>query len=272
MARRVMALLTDFGTRDHYVAAMKGVVLGIEPGVTLVDITHEIPAQDVLSAALELHACWRDFPRGSVFLVVVDPGVGTSRRALAAKAGDRFFVAPDNGVLGMVFDEQAPAVVVEITEPDYLRPTISRTFEGRDRFAPAAAWLARGTDIGAFGSPVSDWIRLDVPRPRATECTIEGEILKADRFGNLVSNIGARMLEQVAGARALRVRVADRETLPLVETYGDVRSGALCALVGSSGYLEIAANGGSAARLLDLGRGARVVVAVDREPPKTAGS
>jgi len=187
------------------------------------------------------------------------------------QAGDRFFVAPDNGVLGMVFDGQAPAAVVEITEPDYLRPTISRTFEGRDRFAPAAAWLARGTDIHALGPPVAGWIRLDVPRPRATEGTIEGEILKADRFGNLISNIGTRMLDQLAGARALRVHVADREALPLVETYGDVRSGALCALVGSSGFLEIAANGGSAARLLDLGRGARVIVAADREPPNAAG-
>ncbi len=271
MVRPIIALLTDFGVRDHYVAAMKGVILGIAPEATLVDITHEIPPQDVLSAALELHACWRDFPTGSTFLVVVDPGVGTPRRALAAAAGDSFFVAPDNGVLAMLFDERPPSIVVELTERRYLRTEISHTFEGRDRFAPAAAWLSRGTDIRALGPRVPEWAQLQVPKPRASEHAVVGEILKVDRFGNLISNIGMPLLERLRGTEAPLVRVADAQTAPLVETYGNAPAGTLCALVGSSGYLEVAASGDSAARLLNVGRGARVVVAADRAALDAAG-
>ncbi len=263
MVRPIIALLTDFGLRDHYVAAMKGVILGIAPEAALVDITHQIEPQDVLAAALELAACWRDFPEASTFLVVVDPGVGTARRALAVAAGDRFFVIPDNGVVGLVLDEQPASVIIDITEPRYLRPRISRTFEGRDRFAPAAAWLSRGTDIHALGPSVADWIHLDVPRPRVTDRGLVGAILKVDRFGNLISNISARTLERVGAGGTPVVRVEDGDRVPLVGTYGEVPAGAACALVGSSGYLEVAVNGGSAARLLDAGRGARVVVAAD---------
>src|SRR5258706_11602360 len=147
MARPVIALLTDFGTRDHYAGTMKGVALGICPDVTLVDITHEVPAHDVLAGALELAAAYKYFPAGTIFLVVVDPGVGSARRGLAAEAGDNKFVAPDNGVLTPIFDEHPPRRVVELTERRYARATVSRTFEGRDRFAPAAAWIAKGIDV-----------------------------------------------------------------------------------------------------------------------------
>ncbi len=265
MPRPVVALLTDFGLRDHYVGAMKGVILGLAPDTVLVDITHDIAPQDVLSAALELAACWSDFPGGSIFLVVVDPGVGTPRRAIAAAAGDRFFVAPDNGVLGLVFAEQPPAVIVELTEPSYQRPIVSRTFEGRDRFAPVAGWLARGTDIRAFGPARDQYVRLDIPHPRASGRAAIGEVLKVDRFGNLISNIGAEWLARLGHAPGMLVRAGDGEAVPLVETYGVVRAGVACALVGSSGRVEVAVNGSSAAQLLGLGRGARVVLAADRE-------
>src|SRR5438045_6291924 len=139
MARPVLALLTDFGTRDHYAGAMKAVALGICPDATLVDITHEVPPHDVVAGALELAACYRYFPAATVFLVVVDPGVGSARRGIAADTGDYRFVAPDNGVLSAVFADAPPKRVVELTERKYARPTVSRTFEGRDRFAPAAA-------------------------------------------------------------------------------------------------------------------------------------
>ena len=138
MARPIVALLTDFGTRDHYAGTMKAVVLGVCPDATLVDIGHEIPPHDVVAGALELAASYRYFPAGTIFLVVVDPGVGSSRRGIAAAAGDWTFVTPDNGVLSAVFCETAPTRVVELTEAKYARPTVSRTFEGRDRFAPAA--------------------------------------------------------------------------------------------------------------------------------------
>src|SRR5712691_8208029 len=164
MARPLVALLTDFGTRDHYVGTMKGVMLGICAELTCVDISHDVPPHDVLAGALELAAAYRYFPAGTVFLVVVDPGVGSARRGIAAEAGDYRFVAPDNGVLSVVLDETPPRRVVELTERRYARPTVSRTFEGRDRFAPAAAWLAKGIELSALGRPAGALQRLDVPQ------------------------------------------------------------------------------------------------------------
>ena len=149
--RPVIALLSDFGARDHYAGTMKGVILGICPEATLVDITHDVAAHDVLEGALQLAASYRYFPAGTVFLAVVDPGVGSARRGIAAEAGDYRFVAPDNGVLTEVLRETPPRRVVELSERRYARPTVTRTFEGRDRFAPAAAWLAKGTQLAALG-------------------------------------------------------------------------------------------------------------------------
>src|ERR1051325_9570209 len=153
MARPVIALLTDFGTKDHYAGTMKGVALGICPDAALVDISHDLPPHDLVGAALEPAAAYKYFPVGTICLVVVDPGVGSTRRGIAAEAGDYKFVAPDNGVLSTVFEETPARRVVELTERRYARPTVSRTFEGRDRFAPAAAWLAKGAELAAFGRP-----------------------------------------------------------------------------------------------------------------------
>src|SRR5712691_9591385 len=165
MARPLIALLTDFGTRDHYPRTMKGVALGVCPDATLVDISHEVPPHDVMAGALELAAGYKYFPAGTIFLVVVDPGVGSARRGLAAEAGEYRFVAPDNGVLTAVIDDQQPRRVVELSERRYARATVSRTFEGRDRFAPAAAWLAKGIELSALGRPASSIQRLDLPHP-----------------------------------------------------------------------------------------------------------
>ena len=161
--RPVIALLSDFGSRDHYAGTMKGVILNICPDATLVDITHEVPAHDVLDGALQLAAAARYFPAGTIFLAVVDPGVGSVRRGIAAEAGDYRFVAPDNGVLTAVLREWAPKKIVELTDRRYARPTVSRTFEGRDRFAPAAAWLAKGTQLTALGRPAPDYHKLEIP-------------------------------------------------------------------------------------------------------------
>src|ERR687885_2586489 len=182
MGRPVIALLTDFGTRDHYAGTMKGVALGICPDVTLVDITHDLPAHDVLAGALELAASYKYFPAGTIFLVVVDPGVGSARRGIAAEAGDYKFVAPDNGVLTLALEEHAPKKVVELSERRYARATVSRTFEGRDRFAPAAAWLAKGVELTALGRPAGTIQRADLPAPRIAPDAIEGEVLRIDRF------------------------------------------------------------------------------------------
>src|SRR5213079_3477180 len=177
MARPVIALLTDFGTRDHYAGTMKGVALGICPDATLVDISHEVPPHDVVGGALELAAAYRYFPAGTIFLVVVDPGVGSTRRGIAAEAGEYKFVAPDNGVLTVVLDEHPAKRVVELTERRYARPTVSRTFEGRDRFAPAAAWLAKGIELTALGRPVNDVVRLDLPVPEVDADGIRGVVV-----------------------------------------------------------------------------------------------
>jgi len=198
--RPVIALLTDFGTRDHYAGTMKGVALGICPDATLVDITHDVPPHDVLAGALELAAAYRYFPTGTVFLTVVDPGVGSARRGIAAEAGDYRFVAPDNGVLTVVLDETPAKKVVELTERRYARPTVSRTFEGRDRFAPAAAWLAKGIDLGALGRPAGSVHRLEIPRPEIAAASLDGEVLRVDRFGNLITNIDRRTLRSLPPA------------------------------------------------------------------------
>jgi S-adenosylmethionine hydrolase len=260
MSRPLIALLTDFGMRDHYAGTMKGVALGVCPDATLIDITHDIAPHDVVSGALELAASYRYFPAATVFLVVVDPGVGSARRGIAAEAGDYRFVAPDNGVLSVVLDEVPPKRVVELSERRYARPTVSRTFEGRDRFAPAAGWLAKGLELTALGRPAGALHRLDLPHPQVSADAIAGEVLRVDRFGNLVTNIDRKMFEKIASSDPLTIRLGDRQISKIVSTYADASPGELCALFGSSDHLEIAANGGSAASALAAGRGAVVHV------------
>jgi hypothetical protein len=260
MARPVVAFLSDFGTRDHYAGTLKAVVLSVCPDATLVDIGHDLPAHDVVAGALELAACYRYFPPGTVFLVVVDPGVGSSRRGIAAECGDYKFVAPDNGVLSAVFRESPPKKVVELTERKYARPTVSRTFEGRDRFAPAAGWLAKGIALVALGRSIANFQTIDLPRPVVTVREITGEVVRVDRFGNLITNIDRRTLDQFSGGAAIAVTVGDREVARIVATYAEAPAGELCALFGSTDHLEIAVNGGDAAHGLGLGRGAGVQV------------
>jgi S-adenosylmethionine hydrolase len=260
MARPVVAFLSDFGTRDHYAGAMKGVVLGVCPDDTLVDVGHDIPAHDVAAGAFELAACYRYFPPGTVFLVVVDPGVGSSRRGIAAECGDYKFVAPDNGVLSAVFRDMPPKKVVELTERKYARATISRTFEGRDRFAPAAGWLAKGIPLASLGKSISNYQVIDLPAPRAGHGEVTGEVVRVDRFGNLISNIDHRVFTQLADEGSLVITAGDRDVPRLVATYADSPRGELCALFGSTGHLEIAVNAGNAAEALGLSRGAKVRV------------
>jgi S-adenosylmethionine hydrolase len=258
MARPVIALLTDFGMRDHYVGTMKGVMLGICPDITFVDISHDLAPHDVLAGALELAAAYRYFPVGTTFLVVVDPGVGSIRRGLAVEAGDYKFVAPDNGVLTPVFEDHPTRRVVELLERRYARATVSRTFEGRDRFAPAAAWLAKGIELPALGRPVPDAFRLELPVPEAHAERITGQVTRVDRFGNLITNVDRRAFEKLTGGGPVDIRVGPHGVSKLVSTYADIPGAEVCALFGSTDHLEIAANGVSAARALDLDRGAAV--------------
>ncbi len=267
--RPVVALLSDFGTRDHYAGTMKAVVLGVCPEVTLVDIGHEIAPHDVLGGALELAACYRFFPIGTVFLVVVDPGVGSSRRGLAADTGDYRFVAPDNGVLTGVFRATPPKRVVELTQRKFARATVSRTFEGRDRFAPAAGWLAKGTALASFGRSITDYQLLDIPTPVVEDGEIKGEILIVDRFGNLISNIDRATFERLSNAGGITVRVGVHDVVRIVATYAEAPPDALCALFGSTDHLEVAVNGGNAAERLGVGRGTPVSVRREEVAPQT---
>jgi S-adenosylmethionine hydrolase len=191
--------------------------------------------------------------------VVVDPGVGSARRAVAAEAGDYRFVAPDNGGLSLVFDELAPKRVVELTERRYARPTVSRTFEGRDRFAPAAAWLARGIELTALGRPAGAYQRLDIAKPQLSGDGIAGQVVRVDRFGNLITNIDRKAFEKIAAA-TFTIQIGRRQISKVVTTYADAAPGEICALFGSTDHLEIAASGGSAASALDVGRGTAVEI------------
>jgi S-adenosylmethionine hydrolase len=261
--RPIIALLTDFGLRDPYVAAMKGVVLSLCREATLVDIAHELPAQDVTEAALCLEAVFNRFPEGTVFVVVVDPGVGSRRRALAAQSGGRQLVGPDNGVLSLVLAADPAAEVREIVERSLLGPTVSATFHGRDVFAPVAARLAGGLALAGVGPLVTDLVRISLP---AAELVGPDEwratVVHVDRFGNLVTSFSEhdlRAARQVGGAIRLRVRVGGAE-ISLVNTYSDVPAGEPCALLGSTGRLEVAVRGDSAARRLGAGVGRLVQV------------
>jgi S-adenosyl-L-methionine hydrolase (adenosine-forming) len=258
--RPVIALLTDFGTRDPYVASMKGVMLGVAPEATLVDLTHEIPPHDVRAAASTLAACYGCYPTGTIFVAVVDPGVGTARRALAIDTGDYRLVGPDNGVFSAVLDEHPPKKIVELTDRRYQRPTVSRTFEGRDRFAPAAAHLAKGVAITLLGRGVSGYERLDWPVVASDADGLSGEVSRVDRFGNLITNIPRAEVERLVRDGPIDIAVDGSEVLKLVATYAEADAGDVCALFGSTDHLEIALNGGSASAHLQRGAGSVVTV------------
>lgn len=249
-----ITLLTDFGTRDGYVGAMKGVIATVFPGVHIDDISHSVGAGEVETAALALTRYWSRYDTGTVHLAVVDPGVGTERRALAVEADRRLFVAPDNGILSRVFDEAKEFRVVEITNSDYILREIGNTFHGRDIFAPAAAYLARGVHLSLLGPEVHDPIRIGEPAVREEEGVLVGEVVSLDHFGNLVTNLRA---PGEGGASDIEV---DGRTIPIVRTYGDVPSKTVAALVNSDGRIEVAARDSSAAELLNAGIGTRVLV------------
>ena len=259
----IIGLLTDFGLRDHYVGAVKGAILSICPEAALVDVVHELPAYDVLEGAFALAAAYAAFPAGTVFVAVVDPGVGSSRRGLVLEAGGYRFVAPDNGLLGLVMADHDERRLHALANEKLFRPQVATTFHARDVFGPVAAHLASGVAIEAVGPPVLD----PVPLPLAPVRQVTGEewearVIHVDRFGNLTTNLSAAQLlriAQSAGPGDVVVKI-EGVTLPLARTYSDVPAGEPCALVGSSGLLEVAVNQGDAARVMGAGRGAPVRV------------
>jgi len=254
-----VALLTDFGAMDPYVGAMKGAILSACPEATLVDLAHEVPPHDVLAGALTLHAACRTFPAGTVFVAVVDPGVGSPRRGLALRAGPHLFVGPDNGLFSFVLREHPQARIHGLENSRLFRSPVSPVFHGRDVFGPVAGHLAQGVGLGEVGPKVEDPVLLEAPEPRKLATgEWEAAVLYVDRFGNLTTSLSERAVE---GARAVEVWVGGA-TIPWVGTYSEVRPGTPCALVGSSGRLEVAVREGSASARLGVGKGSPVRVRV----------
>jgi S-adenosylmethionine hydrolase len=249
-----VTLLTDFGASDYYVAAMKGVILGRNPQTPIVDITHEVPPQDVRTAAFVLFAVYDTFPRATVHTVVVDPGVGSPRRALIVAAAGQFFVGPDNGVFSYIYDCEPAARIFDIAGERLFREVVSTTFHGRDVFAPLAATLAGGADPTQLGERITDPVRLEPLRPtRSTDGSLCGRILHVDRFGNCVTNLTREDLPSEAMARGFCVTVRGHEVRSVRRYYAEPGPpGELFAIWGSAGFLEISADRASAAERLGV--------------------
>jgi S-adenosyl-L-methionine hydrolase (adenosine-forming) len=264
--RRIITLTTDFGLNDHFVGTLKGVVLDIVPDIEIVDICHSVQAFDVLDGALTISQAYSYFPHGTVHLVVIDPGVGTERRPLVVTRDRHQFVAPDNGVLSLVYANEERLHVRHVTAEHYYRQPVSHTFHARDIFAPVAAYLAKGVDPDKLGHEISDFIRFNAPKPRSAEGnTIRGVVLKVDRFGNLITNITpqdapALFVEQPA---PFTLAVGKREVTEMQTNYAQGAPGQVFGILGSMGYLEIAANRGSAAQIVGAGKGADVNLKLD---------
>ncbi len=258
---RIITLTTDFGLGDGYVAAVKGTLLALAPDAQLVDITHEIAPQNVHDAAFVLANAIPYFPMDAVHLIVVDPGVGSVRRTLAARTARATYVAADNGVLTLVWRHEPPLEIVSLTEPRFWRAgQISHTFHGRDIMGPVAAHLANGVPLSDLGPSITDPVTLDMAEPvEMPDGQLRGEIIYVDRFGNLISNIPADRVSD-----PIYVDIENRR-LPLSRHYAEVPTGKPVALIGSHGYLEIAVREGNANKRLRLGRGAPVVISANRQ-------
>ncbi len=260
---RIITLTTDFGTSDAYVGTMKGVILGINPNVRVVDLTHAVPPQDIHEAAFTIRFAYRYFPKGTIHTVVVDPGVGSDRQAIVCEIDGAFFVCPDNGVLGYLLQDidggpERRMNVVAIQNPVYHLLEVSNTFHGRDIFAPVAAHLSRGVPLADIGPPVENLVQLPIPMSEISGNTITGQIVKIDRFGNAITNIS----ESALAGKGLSYEINIRGTrlARLNRSYAESAIGEPLAIIGSFGLLEIAINGGSAEKQLGLKRGDTAVI------------
>jgi len=256
----ILAFLSDFGLKDPYVGIVKAVMLGINPALQIVDISHQIAPQNVMEGSFVLGSAFREFPIGTTFLNVVDPGVGSQRIGLLAVTEHYAFLAPDNGLLSMVFRYSPKVTCFSIENSQYFRHPVSNTFHGRDIFAPVAAHLTCGVAPHSFGPSCRSPVRFQWPEPIVKDQYIEGEVIYIDGFGNLVLNVSADLLRHRRPIRKqFRINIKGME-LSLLNTYSDVARGETVALIGSYGYLEVAVNQGSAAEILAARVGEPVVI------------
>jgi len=252
----IIALLTDFGNRDYFVGSMKGVILSINENVHLIDITHEIEPQNIKSASFNLRACYKNCTVGTIFVAVVDPGVGSARRAILVETEDYFFIAPDNGLLGFVFEDTVDFRVFELTDKRFFAGEISPTFHGRDVFAPVAAHLSNGVAADEFGAQIEDFVHFEENAPRKiSEAEIEAEIIEIDRFGNLITNLKREDLPE-----KFTLLIGETKIEKLKSYFAESARGEIFMIFGSAGYLEIAVFKDSAKNLLDAETGQKILV------------
>jgi len=267
VSRPIITLTTDFGLSDHFVGVMKGVILGIQPAAQVIDISHGVQPFQIADGAFTIAQAYRYFPKKTIHVVVVDPGVGSARRPLLAEMAGQYFIAPDNGVLSMIFTREQPKVRHITSERYFLHP-LSRTFHGRDVFSPVAAHLAAGVTPAKFGKRIEDYLRASFDEPKkgdkptqTDKRTWAGVILKADHFGNLATNFHIDQFPSIR-THAFSLNAGPQPIARLALTFSECAPGELFVIVGSSGYLEIAASQGSAAKALGCGAGSPVELTI----------
>jgi S-adenosylmethionine hydrolase len=259
----LITLITDFGDADHFVGVIKAVILGINPEVEIVDVCHQVNSYDIFDAAFTLAQSYRFFPPDTIHLVVVDPGVGTARRPLLARTIECKFIAPDNGVLSLVYEREESIEVRHVTSDHYFLNPVSSTFHARDIFAPVAGWLSRGLEPDKFGEPITDFAKFTSPKPkRVSDQLVKGVVLRVDKFGNVITNITPEDVPALFAENPppFKIIVGQQEITKLNLAYSMGKPSEIFAIVGSSGYVEICTNRGSAAKALNAGRGAEVGV------------
>jgi hypothetical protein len=263
----IITLTTDFGLNDHFIGAMKGVMLEIAPEAQIIDINHAVQPFDILDGALTISQAYSYFPSGTVHMVIVDPGVGTARRPIILTGDRHLFVAPDNGVLSLVYAREERLSVRHVTAEHYFLQPRSNTFHARDVFSPIAAFLAKGIDPSRFGEEITDYVRFAAPRPKPVdERTLRGVVLKVDRFGNLITNITPQDAPQLFEATppAFKIAIGTKaQATRMCTSYADGAPGEVFGILGSMGFLEVAANRGSAFQLLGAGKGSEVNVVME---------
>ena len=265
MQRPIITLTTDFGLNDHFVGAMKGVILHAAPEAEIIDISHAVQPFDILDGALTISQAYSYFPSGTVHVVVVDPGVGTARRPIILSGDRHSFVAPDNGVLSLVYEREERRSVRHVTAEHYFLQPRSNTFHGRDIFSPVAAYLAKGVEPARFGEEVTDYVRFAAPRAKPVEeRTLRGVVLKVDRFGNLITNITPADIPRLfEPAAAFKITVGKGQVTRICANYAEGGPGEAFGILGSMGYLEIATNRGSAYQFLGAAKGSDVTVVME---------
>jgi S-adenosylmethionine hydrolase len=261
LADPIITLTTDFGASDHLVGAMKGVILNINPAARIVDINHNVVPFDLLDGALSLGNAYKYFPSRTIHVIIVDPGVGTDRRPILVSGEKHFFVAPDNGVLSVIY-EREPCTVRHITAEHYFLNPVSPTFHGRDIFAPTAAWLSKAFQTEAFGEVVTDFVRFTLPKAKADGQAVKGVVLRVDAFGNLMTNLTVEEvpIDVLDVGGPIKLTVNGKPVLRYAQTFAEGNPGEPIAVLGSAGYVEIAVNRGNAARTLGANRGAEVTL------------